>query len=350
MSESLQRDPNERDSLAGFSDFERLSLFEKQRSIFHACDVLFPADPQSVTFEETDYNNALNICTEVGVSGEEELVLHLNEQLELKLGDSWQKMALAWATLEQDPENLDRLERLKGLIYENLGVLTDLWRSVGVEGIQRLSREYNICHFGRYPLEVLEAQAIYNKDDPPEGKDRYVVVLYPQSDHNGVFYETTLTLDLLHDRLRSTHSMVVAEASHRYQLRRNMAHITKMYAQDDHLAELVIFGGHGSRTEPKLQLGNEGHVHSEDFEERESAAIDRMVSSRAKLIALSCHSGKEGGLAETVSELFNRAVDAPVVATNLAKIEVATDDSGEIIDAKAIFRKGETAEFTGRKE
>ncbi|HLC66234.1 MAG TPA: hypothetical protein VJK52_01195, partial [Candidatus Nanoarchaeia archaeon] len=260
------------------------------------------------------------------------------------------KMRLAW---KQSSNN--RTEKMPGsektykefmgtdLVYaRNIARVAQLEQAQ--PGITKhLSDRWGIHMFTRYPNNILLRQ--YRQDKEPADntkKKQTVLVLFPQSDWNGAFEREDLIKDIAKQSPESTHNLCIAESGQRYGCVRRVARA----AQDFGPIDRLVLGGHSdgntihfgpnpddSFSKENLQVNKE---NKEEYE-RQKTVIDRVRSYMApdgKITLKACSTGKEGGIAQQITQTFEIDVHGPLVPSGIANIDIKTGTATHVADGK----------------
>jgi hypothetical protein len=234
-----------------------------------------------------------------------DLILHkvgdyVSAQYDIKDG---YKLVKRWETstslaIETNLSSLKHLEKLKP------------------GAVKLLHEQYGICEFGRYPYEMLMDQVNSHDKDVPYG-----VLIYPSSDHNNAFDQDYGVLQKLHDGTKGKHINRIFEIDSRTDFARALVKLDLKYETK---IDYMIFAAHGSRD--RIDFGyafRQGYLSTKSLED--SKSLDRvkgMFSPNPQIVLFSCHTGKENGIAQVVSDKLGATVIAPTVATNPTDIKV----------------------------
>jgi len=236
----------------------------------------------------------------------------INKYLEnFQLGDMTDKYLTSWI---QGCEG----GMLSHIISLNLKHIYGLEKaSEGITG--RLTKEFGIHHFGRYPAEILLAQDMqYEKKDTPYG-----VMLLAGADHNGTFYQHSHVyanvyehLKFFSEKLRTPYAFRVYEENSRKGILRRLKKVTDTYGE----MSFAILGAHGDRFSMEFGLpGSEGNVHSGHLQSIDPERHE-FFTDNATIILMSCLTGEEGdstdteGMSKNIAEDYSRAFGVKVIA------------------------------------
>ena len=241
--------------------------------------------------------------------------------------------------------------------YEkNLKALYDL-KQVSPEAPKELHERFGITHFGRYDKKMLQRQYEERESQVPYG-----IVIYPEADRNGAFFQNSsqlaqACLKLLMGGLETR----IVEAGSQKELARRLSRMHKKYSLAGHKFAFAIVAGHGSKN--SIALGNDrmpsppplpdSEKSREEYEKELeiwrtskptdagsfvsddllagkgiNRALEEWFEKDAPKVLISCSTGVEGGIAERVSAQTSGEVTAPEIPTNVKKIEVTFDEKG----------------------
>lgn len=238
---------------------------------------------------------------------------------------------------------------------------------------KRLYEEYGIANFGRYEERMLLHQIDIIDQDP-----QYGVIIYPEADHNGAFFQNRHQLYDASLQLRTGgFETRIVEAGSQRELARRLLRLHKKYSPAGNKFSFAIVGGHGSPN--SIALGNEKPLDpppfpdpskSDEEQEREMDAWRKSISigkgsfvtddllagegiqralqewfeESAPKVLVSCSTGAEGGIAEQASAQASGEVIAPKTPTNVQKISISFDATGQP-QFEVEYRKGEAGKY-----
>ena len=227
---------------------------------------------------------------------------------------------------------------------------------------KKLYETYRIANFGRYETDMLLRQLEMADTDTPYG-----VIVYPEADHNGAFFQNSQQLYDASLQLRvGGFETRIVEAGSQRELARRLLRLHKKYSPAGNKFSFAIVGGHGSPN--SVALGNEKSISppplpdakkTEAERERElemwrltqstdtgsfetsdllegdgiNRALEEWFESNAPKVLVSCSTGAKGGIAERASTQTSGEVIAPKIPTNVKKIEVTFDGQGKPVFA-----------------
>ncbi len=189
--------------------------------------------------------------------------------------------------------------------------------------------QFGIKEFYRYPVEMLIAQCEQVNEDIPYG-----IVIYPRADHNGAFDDTIKNFVTLYQETKDKYAIRVFESESKIDMARAMLKLKHKY---DHKASFLILGAHGMWGQIMNFGGKEGRgTLSSDMMSK--PAMQRMKDffvEEPSVVLVSCTTGEEKGLAQTMSQEFPGAkIHAPNVATSLESIHAKIDEHGIDFDVE----------------
>lgn len=219
------------------------------------------------------------------------------------LTDTWLEGALGLAS-EKQIDFTTNLER-------NLQAMKQVKDEFGEEALLKLHKEYGICHFGRYPIELYKQILEHDPELPT------ATLIYPYVDQVAVFYEDQETFRTLMSSTQKFNFNLI-EAGDGTDAYSRVKNLREEYPDED--VDLVIIGGHGQPD--SLSLGNEAMGEGSTItKELLSPSVlrltNRLVHEETTLIFVSCNVGKkvdEGSLAKHVFD--GTKVKKVIAATN----------------------------------
>lgn len=264
---------------------------------------------------------------------------------------------------------LDKNEKKKfrSSLDRNLSALQELDALHAGAG-HELYRKFGIANFARYNPQILIRQLEMEDKDVPYG-----VVVYPEADHNGAFFQDREKLAEIGTQLQAGgYEMRIIEAASQLDMARRLNRLNHKYSPIGHKMDFIILGGHGSKS--SVQLGEAGQALSEpppikeafsqvadyekaflawqirgkkqqvndtdrssldstDLEEGGGKGVRRAASkwldSNAPIVFFSCSTGIEGGVAQTVSSELSLNTIAPDRPTSVQGVEVSFNEQGK---------------------
>jgi Domain of unknown function (DUF4347) len=192
-------------------------------------------------------------------------------------------------------------ERLK----ENIRVIQELEEKMPGSS-QRLSRDYGIQNFSRYPREMLIDQ-LENEDDT---ETPYGVALYSQNDWNGAIGKMS-QLDLLEldeEAKKAGLRVRIIECSGLVSAAKRFISLDKKYGEDQKI-QFALVAAHGA---PKsIELGDR-NLEVESLPEKALQGIASFFAEKPTVILHACSTGEdESGIANALAQVTN----AEVIAT-----------------------------------
>lgn len=267
----------------------------------------------------------------------QEKVKNLFDQIGRKYGWNMDVFFKSWKNNSSNQDPIGFRED----VVKNLSEM--IWAERDAPGSTRyLHEECGITNFRRYPREMLIEQ--YNKRE--DADTPYGVICYPQSDHNGAFgnrsYEWQYLTESI-DRLKSDGHPVnirFVEIENKRELFKNLARLDRRYG-DKQKISFMLLGGHG--TPNSIQLGpdeDESHkIRVEDIERISSEKLASYFKPDFTLMLESCSTGKNGGIAQKISQALQCTVTAPSKDTPISgRIEVFFNGLNGNVYASQQFR------------
>lgn len=195
-----------------------------------------------------------------------------------------------------------------------------------------LRQNFGIENFGRYPKQMLIDQ-YDNRDDCTKP---FGIIISSKSDHNGAFNRDDV-YGSLREQIADTYHVRVYEAGSRFGVARALVDAHKRYTNAG--AGKIAFGiiaGHGSPD--GIQFGDgDDRVRLEitDIQGRGTGRAGAFFEEGATMLLRSCSTGREGGIAQKMSEATGLRVIGPDIPISSEKIDVTFDDKGKpVLDVK----------------
>lgn len=238
---------------------------------------------------------------------------------------------------------------------------------------RELFNEFGIANFGRYDESMLIRQLDTSGIDAPYG-----IVVYPEADWNGVFFQNH---DVLKNAAQSLHEgdyeVRIVEAGSQRELARRLLQLHKRYAGGGNKFAFAIVSGHGTTDElvlgrnkaldqvpesdsfspdPKhqqewymwslLYRAKKGEFSKGDLSRGKgiNRALREWFEPDAPKVLISCSTGVRGGVGEQLSQRSSGEVTAPKRDTNVQEIQVAFTEQGKP-RFNVIYKRGETGIF-----
>jgi|GEM_PF-3891227 len=234
-----------------------------------------------------------------------------------------------------------------GQIREKVSTSWVLGAAMSLTHIQAMNRDrpgaakhmhdtYNMKVFGRYSQAALFR--IYDEDKAGVKPDHSAMVIAPQDDHNGAFYESPHVYDEM-VKLGGR----IYEAGSKNDVARAVLAQRKRFGPIDY----AYVAGHGSPESIQFGLGKPGRMELTDLENM-SDRWGNAFAPDAQIVLMSCSTGKakgehvglvhrkvdargcstmtfnvspkRAGMGETLSEKLERDVTAPAMDTNIVDL------------------------------
>lgn len=195
-----------------------------------------------------------------------------------------------------------------------------------------LRTEFGIADFSRYPIDLLVWQ-FDNKDNPDIP---YGILINPQADHNGAFYQDKFFLNTVFSELQGLgYGLRVYEAGKVRDIPRLFVRADERYGLKNKIS-FAIIGGHGEKNSIQLGIGIGGDINLEYQLGRANTKIGRHLSSlknyfikNPSIILHSCSTGIDAGIGHEISALGGRVI-APDEDTYDIKVHVKKDKEGNL--------------------
>ncbi|MFM2330675.1 MAG: hypothetical protein RLZZ26_182 [Candidatus Parcubacteria bacterium] len=316
----------------------------------------------------------------------DEALLPILERIDPKNHRLFQKKELVAedvaGRLGLDPEIVQKWKESRIAIFSNpegpplskesygLNIRTALYLERRKPGVaKQLFDDFGIANFARYDEEMLLRQAEMSEVSTPYG-----VIIYPEADWNGAFFNTMAPLARAAEQLRGGGIETrIIEAGSQKELARCLLSLDKRYAPDGHKISFAIIGGHGS--EHSIALGNTADIPPPLPDEQEGDLIKRhprdsgtfttsdilsgkgirrgareLFVDKAPVVLVSCSTGVAGGIGETASAAVDWDITGPDRPTNVDKINVTFRKPGEPSFEVVYKNEAKTGHFRAGRE
>ncbi|MEI6863882.1 MAG: hypothetical protein WCK46_00710 [Candidatus Adlerbacteria bacterium] len=191
--------------------------------------------------------------------------------------------------------------------------------------VKRLIKDYGIKEFYRYPSKVLIKQLQEEEIDQPYG-----VVVFPRSDHNGAFDMDVSQIGEVFEQTQGKHALKVFEIESTFQLGRDLVGLAKKYPNNK--ISFAILGGHGA--EDLIVFSKSKKLLQQDFEGPGHTRAGSFFVEDPSIILFSCSTGKEGGIAQKMSETFGARVIGPDIPTSPEAVSVTYQAEKPVFSVK----------------
>lgn len=286
-----------------------------------------------------------------------------------KIIDSWAQAGDESLAKKHGPSHQYAYEK-------NLKALYDL-KQTSAEAPKELYERFGITHFGRYDKKML-----FRQYEERESQVPYGIVVYPEADWNGAFFQNSSQLAQAGLKLfMGGLETRIVETGSQKELARRLSRLHKKYSLGGHKFAFAIVAGHGSKNsiafgndrmssppplpdseksqgEYEKELGiwriskptDAGSFVSDDLLEGKgiNRALKEWFEKDAPKVLVSCSTGVDGGIAERVSAQTTGEVTAPKIPTNVKKIEVTFDEKGRP-KFSVEYHRGNTARYVAGK-
>lgn len=236
------------------------------------------------------------------------------------------KWIFEWTTYQKPKgfvvrKNIEAVVRLEN---EKKGITTILFE------------KYGILNFGRYPVAMLlrQYENMNNKDNP------YGVIIYPKGDHNGAFHGdefvfTSLNFEMALDENLRKYLIRIYECGSKKDIAKALIDLDAAYGQS-HKISFAIIGGHGSKDSINFGFGSSkrNSLYSSDLHRSRVQKTGDFFEPDATIVLVSCSTGENEGIAQTLTEKMGMKVIAPNVPTNIVRITPKFKDGKIDFDAE----------------
>ncbi len=207
-----------------------------------------------------------------------------------------------------------------------------VWQWYGREKTLSLIKDWGLTSFQSIPTVLLNSQTFFSENgDVGKG---IIVFMMPFSDYNGALRGIGPVLENLYYDVSKTHNIVLAQVKHRYEILRYLSRVRKKYGSEanNHQADYIILAVHGNVD--KMSFGDGGKDTIDinllnDFGRTDSA--DSILKTDGEIILISCSTGAENGIAEVITNKYNRTTHSPAKPTNIDDLLVEYNKDGKLI-------------------
>ena len=204
-----------------------------------------------------------------------------------------------------------------------------------------LQKEFNISHFGRYSLN-----ALLNQWENRDASKPYGVMMYPDADWNGAFFDRSGVMAEAMLKLRAGgYETRIVEADSKFRAAKEMLILEKRYASAGRKMGFFILCGHGKSH--KIMMGEPGRTDIDRSYSKEQISrseftiedvkkslgvgrvFDRLLEPEASTVLFSCSTGAEGGFAQELSKKTGKIVIGPSIPVIIGSLEVGFTPEGK---------------------
>ncbi len=229
-------------------------------------------------------------------------------------------------------------------LHENLKIMSQLEKSEP-GAVKKLVEDYGIMEFHRYPTELLLAQIKEENIQQPYG-----IVIYPRHDHNNAFDNEVPMFKKLFQDTRGHYGVKVAECESKYDLARRFISLDGKYGKENKIS-FIVMGGHGSGDSLRLGQDRINNSPRNSVFNVESAnpgfkkANQKYLDKDAEIILMSCSVGQKDGVAQKLSDSFEKKTMAPTIPVSNLELDLRYDINGKP-HFKAIYDNNEEISAT----
>jgi hypothetical protein len=210
-------------------------------------------------------------------------------------------------------------------IAKNLSALFDAEK--GKPGVaSELHAKFGISDFGRYSMEFMTQQiANADKTDLPYG-----IVMLPQADHNGAFYQMSWLFHQMMKTLDGKYYIRAFECESKQDVARAFLRCRAKYGTA-HKISFAFIGGHG--TPNSIQFGGKDQRHFLQTKDLKGSGIRKtsgFFEEGATVILASCSTGARGGIAEQMKDDLHLNLIAPDEVSAVQWIKIEEEEAGRL--------------------
>lgn len=191
------------------------------------------------------------------------------------------------------------------------------------KGSKKLSEEYGIYNFFRYPPNPLIKQLSEENIKRPYG-----IFVTAYDDHNGAFNDGYEVGTLASELNKNDTSLKIIEVGSGFGLIKRLLDLDKKFGDSNKISFLIL-NAHGQKNSFLLSEidGNYGNVHKDMLSGKGVRRMKDFFIPHPNIILQSCSTGKETGIGEKIAEIFDAYVIAPKVPTATKELSVKFDEN-----------------------
>lgn len=183
--------------------------------------------------------------------------------------------------------------------------------------------ESGLTNLSRYPLPVIVD--MFKESDIFIFKNRkYVLMIYPFSDHNGAFTYAKKTYTTLYKDLKALgYTIKIIECWTSREIVVKSARVQKQFGN----AEGIVMLAHGKRKSMHLSYGQ--YLKMKNLDTIEGQVVDTFFRNRdtpLDIVFDSCSTGAKDGLAQNFSSMYDLSITAPRRPTAVQRITPVIED------------------------
>lgn len=195
-----------------------------------------------------------------------------------------------------------------------------------------LNKEFGIRSFGRYPEEILINQFDTRNEDSPYG-----VFLYARGDHNGAFSQDIGINRKFWNDVKDKYVIRILEAGSLFEIGRRFISLDNRYGEKNKIS-FALIAGHGVKNSiafgdgalTQLGLSSKGVLDKKHLQGDGAKRIKDFFVPNPEIVLFSCSTGKEGGIGQSVSDIYSANVVAPEIPAYPVDIRANFDENGKI--------------------
>lgn len=212
----------------------------------------------------------------------------------------------------------------------NVEHILNLWYGIKTMGSEKTYRmaahKTGVRMFLRYSPDLLEEAYANMSANPrlqdPKDNRPVLLALFAKSDPNGAFYSTSYRIE----NLMKYYRIILAES----ETEEGFYQVLKDVKQDQGKISALILHGHGTEGSTRLGDGDDERYMLDLGDKDEMMHVKDVFSEKPKIILVSCSTGKDQGIGQMVSLVWNGHLFAPGHSTTLKSIDL--DGNGAIRD------------------
>jgi hypothetical protein len=248
----------------------------------------------------------------------------------------WERELAEQTLVNTDPGATESLKLARKMLEES-GLDAPHWQRKALKRFI-LARELSIEFPGRIPEDHLE-QILAERMNPQVDDRPLAVVVYPKGDHNGAFY---LSSNIFEEMIDAGYRVLYFEVESDTECAEVLLKATGAGTANEQKAELLVFGGHGSRTsltferDSQPQEGDHGSLDFSDEEFFEEKGLAGVLSEGGQIVLDSCSNGEgradTDNMANFMRRIFEQAKERGIwsATESYGPLEFHFDENGKL--------------------
>lgn len=218
----------------------------------------------------------------------------------------WQRQRAELELARQDP-GAKKLLPIAWRALESLPAEAPAWKREALE-LFIMTRQLNIEFANRMPLDMIREICQNRINQVPDGRP-LAISICTKGDHNGAFY---LGDNMYPEMKEAGYRILYFEAESDTQFIEALFTGTMLGTSREQKANLIIIGGHGSRTSLVFERGwgdqpdNHGEIDFSDQKRFEELGIKNTLAAGGQIVLDSCSNGSGRAEMDNIANLMRR--------------------------------------------